>query len=134
MVEFKYNNERGRKIMKNIKKMLIKILPVVFVLCIIACDVFAGNNIQIPNGSSGSASSKIKTATQKIWATVITIVQVLSVAAVVFAGVKYMVASADQKADIKRNLGVLTIGAILVFCATGFVKFVVLSANQILKR
>lgn len=120
--------------MKKLTKRLVKILPVVLMVCFVVTSVFAANtNIGIPNGASGSASSTIKNATGKVWATAITIVQILAVASVVFAGVRYMVASADQKADIKRSLGTLAIGAGLVFCATSIIKFVVNSANQVIR-
>lgn len=120
--------------MKKLAKRLVKILPVVLMLCLVATSVFAANtNIGIPNGASGAASTTITRATGKVWATVITIVQILAVASVVFAGIRYMVASADQKADIKRSLGTLAIGAGLVFCATSLIKFIVNSANQVMR-
>ena len=58
---------------------------------------------------------KIKSTVEKIWGTVVVVVQALSVGCVVFAGVRYMFASADQKADIKKGLMYLAIGAIFVF-------------------
>ncbi|MBR6689532.1 MAG: hypothetical protein IKL68_05915 [Clostridia bacterium] len=121
--------------MRRIAKKIVKILPVVIMLCIVFVDAFAANtNIGVPNGPSGTASTTIKRATGKVWATVITIVQILAVGSVVFAGVRYMVASADQKADIKRSLGTLAIGAALVFGATTIIRFVVNSANQVMRR
>ena len=115
-------------------KKLIKILPVVMVVCMVVTSVFA---IDVP--SSGSAltggqtgASEITGAAQNIWATVITIVQILAVAAVVFAGLRYMFASADQKADIKKSMGVLAIGAVLVFGATVVLQFIQNATNQIL--
>ena len=120
--------------MKKLAKKLVKLLPVVLMLFLVATSVFAANtNIDIPNGASGTASSTITRATGKVWATVITIVQILAVASVVLAGIRYMVASADQKADIKRSMGTLALGAGLVFCATSVIKFVVNSANQVMR-
>ena len=63
----------------------------------------------------------------------ITIVQILAVAAVVFAGVRYMFASADQKADIKKSMGILAIGAVLVFGATVVLSFIQNATNQVLQ-
>ena len=100
----------------------------------VVTSVFA---IDVP--SSGSAltggqtgAGTVTGAAQNVWATVITIVQILAVAAVVFAGLRYMFASADQKADIKKGLGMLTVGAILVFAASTVVKFVVSAADEII--
>lgn len=67
---------------------------------------------------------KIKTFVEKIWGTVVIVVQVLAVGCVVFAGLRYMFASADQKADIKKGLMYLTIGAILTFGAITIIDIV----------
>lgn len=99
-------------------KKLMKIIPVVLVMCLVLTNVFA---VTVPDSSTvqgGSASTQVTNAAKDIWATIANIVQILSIAAVVFAGVRYMFASADQKADIKKSMGVLAIGGILVFGAT----------------
>lgn len=99
-------------------KKLMKIIPVVLVMCLVLTNVFA---IDIPTKedvSGGTGSTEVSTAAANIWATVAGVVQFLAVAAVVFAGVRYMFASADQKADIKKGMGILAIGGILVFGAT----------------
>lgn len=60
----------------------------------------------------------------RVWGTVILIVQVLAVAAVVFAGLRYMFASADAKADIKKQTVILVVGAVLVFGATFIIDLI----------
>ena len=99
-------------------KKLMKIMPVVLVMCLLLTNVFA---VGIPDDTTvagGSASTEVTDAAKDIWATVASIVQILSIAAVVFAGVRYMFASADQIADFKKSMGILAIGGILVFGAT----------------
>ena len=119
--------------MKKLTKRLVKILPVVLMVCFVVTSVFAANtNIGIPNGASGSASSTIKIATGKVWATAITIVQILAVASVVFAGVRYMYSSAEKRADIKRGLSYLAIGAVFVFAAASVARFVVRAGDHII--
>ena len=99
-------------------KKFLKILPVVMVLCMVFTFTFAVDpNFDNLTGGSQGSDTVIKVG-QNIWATVITIVRILAVAAVVFAGLRYMFASADQKADIKKSMGILAIGAVLVFGAT----------------
>ena len=113
-------------------KKFMKILPVVLVACFAITSVFA---ISVPNGdlTGGQTGATVVTgAVQNIWATVITIVQILAIAAVVFAGLRYMFASADQKADIKKSMGILVVGAILVFGATLILGFVTNATNQVL--
>lgn len=116
-------------------KKLIKILPVVMVVCLMVTSVFAiavpDSGADLANGHAGS--SAVNSAAQGIWGTVMTIVQILAVAAVVFAGVRYMFASADQKADIKKSMGILAIGAVLVFGATVVLKFISTAANEVLQ-
>lgn len=112
-------------------KKLLKVLPVVMVVCMVFTSVFA---IPVPDDSDliGQGSATVSGAAKGIWGTVITIVQILAVAAVVFAGLRYMFASADQKADIKKSMGILVIGAVLVFGATLILNFITTATNEIL--
>lgn len=98
-------------------KKLIKILPVVMVVCMVLTSVFAVS-ADFDNINDGTASTQVSKLTNDVWASVVVVVRVLAVAAVVFAGLRYMFASADQKADIKKSMGILAIGAVLVFGAT----------------
>jgi len=115
-------------------KKLLKILPVVMVVCMVVTSVFAidvpTSGSQLTGGQTGAGT--VTGAAQGVWATVITIVQILAVAAVVFAGLRYMFASADQKADIKKSMGILAIGAVLVFGATVVLGFIQNATNEIL--
>ena len=106
--------------MKKSKKIFLRVLPVLMV-CLVLFSfsfVFADEPISTNIPSGGKASNRVSTLTGNIWQTVIVVIQVLAVAAVVFAGLRYMFASADQKADIKKQLIWLAIGAVLVFGAS----------------
>ena len=50
--------------------------------------------------------------------------QVLAVAAFCFAGVKYMFASADTKANLKNKMVGLMVGAVLVFGASSVISLI----------
>lgn len=106
-------------------KKLFMILPVIMVICVAFAPVFAisADNLNDVVGG-GSGATGITKAAKNIWSTIVTIVQMLAVAAVVFAGVRYMFASADQKADIKKSMGILAIGAILVFGSTVIIQLI----------
>ena len=109
-----------------------KVLLVFVVLAIIftvGTGVFA--DTFRPTPVNGTVDNNIKSATQDAWATAIVIIRILAVAAVVFAGLRYMFASADQKADIKNGLIYLSVGAVLVFGATVIINVVVNSFNEI---
>lgn len=116
-------------------KKLMKVLPIVMVVCMVVTSVFAkdagvGTDWNIL--STGNAAGEITGAAANVWQTVITIVRILAVAAVVFAGLRYMFASADQKADIKKSMGILAIGAVLVFGATLVLDLINNATNSIL--
>lgn len=105
-------------------KKLIKILPIVMVVCLVCTSVFA---VDIPTDeviNGGKGAEGVTTAARNIWATISTVVQFLAIAAIVFAGVRYMFASADQKADIKKSMGTLAVGAFLVFGATLVIQLI----------
>ena len=115
----------------NKTKMTLKVaFAIIAIVLVVATPVFA-INVNFPAGN-GSVN-KIDTSVKRVWGTVTTVVQILAFAAIVFAGVRYMFASADQKADIKKGLGMLTIGAILVFAASTVVKFITTAANEVIK-
>ena len=114
-------------------KKLMKVLPVMMLVCLAFTSVFAINMNLNNLTQSQMGASAITAAAGRTWATVVTIVQILAVAAVVFAGLRYMFASADQKADIKKSMGTLAIGAVLVFGATTVIKFVSNATNQIIR-
>lgn len=111
-------------------KKIAKILPVLMVICLVFTSVYA--DIAVSDPVQGTGSSQITGAVGNIWATVVSVVQVLAIAAVVFAGLRYMFASADQKADIKKSMGVLAIGAALVFGATTILSFIQKATTEVL--
>ena len=115
--------------MSTAKKVFLRVIPVVLVLMVVATSTvfgfgdFDANKLQ--NLGDGSSIGTADKAVNKIWGTVTLILQVLAVAAIVFAGVRYMFASADGKADIKKQTIGLVVGAILVFGASMIVNFIV---------
>lgn len=115
--------------MKRSKKIMLRVLPVLMILMV----VLVGNlyAVTIPQGTASNTVSKF---TGNIWATVSTVVQVLAVAAIVFAGVRYMFASADAKADIKQQTLILVIGAILVFAAVPIANMITNIGNQVVTK
>lgn len=122
--------------MKKSKKILLAIIPVVLVLLVVSTNVFAVNNMFDMSSldsavSGGTASEKATNAVQGIWKTVLLILQILAVAAIVIAGVRYMFASADAKADIKKQTITLVVGAVLVFGASGIINMITSISNDL---
>lgn len=117
--------------MKKSRKILY-VLPILAILAVALfafAPVYADVSINFPD-ASGNGITEVNKMVDNVWSTVLTIVQILAFAAIVFAGVRYMFASADQKADIKKGLIYLVIGAILVFASSTVVKIIVGATNS----
>lgn len=117
--------------MKKARKILSIVLPVMviamFMFVAIAPVVMAdgdGVDPTFPQGNKEGIGT-VNDLVNNVWGTVLLVAQILSFAAIVFAGVRYMFASADQKADIKKGLIYLVIGAILVFAASTVVQIII---------
>ena len=111
--------------MSKSKKFILRAIPVLLlVIVLVASPIFAnGDGIPttMPSSDNGSIGTVDNMATQ-VWGTVVTIAQIAAFAAIIFAGVRYMFASADDKANIKKQLVIIAVGAILVFGASTVVK------------
>ena len=115
--------------MKKFTRLFLRIMPIVVVAVLMFGSTF-GINVITPN--EGTASTEVSNVASKIWGTVVAIVQILAIAAIVIAGVRYMFASADSKADIKKQTVTLIVGAVLVFAAVPIAQFISNTAGQIL--
>ncbi len=113
--------------MKKSKKIFLRVLPIVMVLMVVfTTNIFAAGfgdfDADKINVTADTSTNTIKTV-NRVWGVILTILQVAAIAAVVFAGVRYMFASADSKADIKKQMIWLVVGAILVFGASTVIGF-----------
>lgn len=132
--------KKSRKIFATVLPilMLVAVMFVSFAPSIMAAKtttpVASDGGVQdIINRANGDGVSSITGAADKVWTTVLTILQIAAVAAIVIAGVRYMFASADQKADIKKGMIGLVIGAVLVFAASTVVQFILTASKQIMQ-
>lgn len=115
------------------KKFMLRVMPIVLVAVLIFSNfVCAATAQQIIDKANGSGIGNVDTAVSKVWSTILTVLQIAAVAAIVFAGVKYMFAAADQKAEIKNGMIGLVVGAILVFAASTVVQFIINAANEVI--
>lgn len=112
------------------KKFMLRVMPIVLVAVLVLGNVaWAAGNPFEPTGSVASVDKMVN----NIWGTVLTVLRILAVAAIVYAGVKYMFASAENKADIKSGMLGLVVGAILVFGASIVVDLIMKAANEVAK-
>lgn len=124
--------------MKKSRKIFATVLPILMLVAVMfvsfAPSIMAAGNaiVEKVNGlATGAGVGSIDKSVNKVWSTVLTILQIAAVAAIVIAGVRYMFASADQKADIKKGMIGLVVGAVLVFAASTVVQFIVTATDQI---
>lgn len=110
--------------MKLIKKNIIKIISILLLTTLFTTMVYAGK-VENFSGNIASGAADGKTAIQKIVATVLNVVRTVGIAiAVVMLMVvacKYIMASAGDKADIKKYAVNYVIGALVLFGASGIV-------------
>lgn len=92
------------------------------------------------NGGTGTEGSKehrydkFNKALYKIWGVILVVLQVASMSGIIFAGVRYMFASVDSKADMKKSMIYLVIGMVIVFAASSVVGFVTGTFDEIFKE
>lgn len=118
---------KGDYIMKNKKSLSKKIAG--FVLAIVS--ILTGNNvyagISLPSNMSDvySASDPVASSIggQIIWVAQI-ILYAVAVIIVMFAGVKYMGTAPEAKAEFKKKLIYMTVGAVILFAAGSLVRII----------
>ena len=109
----------------NIKKMS-KIISVVLIITTIlsAFTMVLASEPAIPTGISPTGASDVS----NIAGMVIYVIQIIAFAAAVimliFVGIKFLTASPEGKAEIKKTAVIYVVGAILLFAATGILGIV----------
>lgn len=106
-----------------------KIIMIMVVFAIAITPMFStvfGGSQGVPTGfpSGSSASGQIMDMVSTGWGLVLSICQIAAFAIIIFCGLKYMFASASEKADLKKSMVPLLIGGILVFGSTFIVQIV----------
>ena len=120
--------------MKKSKKIFLRVLPVLIVLIVVfTTNVFAAGFGDFKSSMNVKANTAGKTVgmVNNVWGIILTILQVAAIAAIVFSGVRYMFASADSKADIKKQMVWLVVGAVLVFAASTVIKLITTVASDV---
>ena len=121
--------------MKKQVKMISILLIVMMVVASISSVVFATNS---PIDDFNAAQPKSTASTTEVYQlgkTITTILQavgvVVAVVILLILGIKYMMGSAEEKADYKKTMIPYVVGAILIFGATTIVNVVYNLANGI---
>ena len=113
--------------MKKIVKIASIVLMISMLLMAISPVVFSassGVNPQNYKGDSGYDTTSIDTIGNQIIRIVSVIGAVVSVVVLVVLGIKYMMGSAEEKAEYKKTLLPYVIGAALVFAASAIATII----------
>ncbi len=119
--------------MKKYKKIIFTFILLIGIIFLLQRFAFAGEEDPIPTLADnmkdvGKVSYKSSWSISKIINTVIKILQYagtgISVIVVTITGIKYMLASPNEKSDIKKMAMPLIIGCVLLFGAVNLVKLI----------
>lgn len=120
--------------MKKLSK-VISIVLIVMMLVAIGTNVFAAvagaSNPSSLTGKAVSGTDKITSIGNQI-ITILTIVgTVASVIVLIVLGLKYMMGSAEEKAEYKKTMIPYIVGAVLIFAGTSIVRVIYSMTSQI---
>lgn len=101
-------------------KKISKIVTVLLIIATIfsAFSIVFASDVKIPTGNNGGyANSGLDTTVSNVIGIVQFICYAAAVVMIVMLGVKFMTASPDGKAEIKKSAIIYVVGAVLVFAA-----------------
>lgn len=122
--------------MKKIVKIISTILLTSMLIATLASVAFAAVDPEtvisgVENGSTVSETGNIQT----IGANIVNIIQVVGIVIAVIVllviGIKYMIGSAQEKAEYKKTMIPYVVGALLIFAGTSIVKVVYQLSTQV---
>ena len=117
--------------MKKTSKILVALCIMMMIISIsvvsFGADEKAGKIDTILNGLNGNANVST-TNIMNLGNSIVTVVQVagivIAVVILLILGIKYMMGSAEEKADYKKSMIPYIVGAVIIFGATSIVKVV----------
>lgn len=113
--------------MKKQVKILSIALIVLTILCSLSTIVLADVKSDLDIISKGNDSAKAEEVV-KLGATIVTIMHtvgiVVAVVVLLILGIKYMMGSAEEKAEYKKTMIPYLVGAVLIFASTTIVNVV----------
>ena len=111
-------------------KKFIKISFLAMLIILFLFTVTYGFSIEDLDGAGGRVGN-IKTVGNKMVTVVSVLGSIISVAALIALGIKYMLGSVEEKAQYKETMKPYIIGAAMVFGITNILSIVYNLANQI---
>lgn len=120
----------NKKIMK-----VLSILVVAVMLVSVSATVFAADFDSVKDAMNTKAQSTDNTKITDVGGSIMGILQtigiVLSIIILIVLGIKYMMGSAEEKAEYKKTMIPYVVGAILIFAASSLAGVIVNFAQNI---
>jgi len=104
--------------MKKEEKILIVLINIILILFLISNVVFGTLIDEFEKSIDTSGAGELKDTGETILGVIQVIGTITAVAMLMILGVKYMMGSADQKAEYRKSMLPYFIGAILIFAAS----------------
>ncbi len=103
---------------------IVSTLLMIIMLVTVSVSSFADGEMITPGTLEGtySDSTQLQTIGQRIIGFLQTVGVIISVIILIVIGIKYMLGSAEEKAEYKKTLMPYFIGAILIFAASAFAQ------------
>lgn len=108
---------------KKTYKILSTILLITMMISL-TTSVFALSPGNITGSNSVNGSTQIESVGKDVVGILQTIGIVLSVVVLIVLGIKYMMGSAEEKADYKKSMLPYLVGAIVIFAASAFAEVI----------
>ncbi len=109
---------------KTIKKVLSIVLLVIMLMTVASTVVMASTEPSAIVADGSTDTTSIDTAGKKLVGVLQAVGVVLSVVVLIVIGIKYMMGSAEEKAEYKKTFVPYIVGAALIFAASIFAQSV----------
>lgn len=103
---------------------IFSILVMVIMLSSIALNVFALSPSDITAVPTVKGATEITTVGKKVVGILQAVGVILSVIVLIVLGIKYMMGSAEEKAEYKKTMMPYIVGAALIFAASAFAQVI----------
>ena len=118
-LKYIYSSIEGKT---NIKETLPNfIVGVIFFYLATEITTF-GKSIGVAMLGDGTSFSQVES---NVYTTVKTIANTFAIIGIVLVGIKYLITSSDEKANVKKQLIPMVVGIILVYSSINFINFVI---------
>lgn len=105
-------------------KKLIKILPIILLVIVIMSSFSTVLAAKTPSSFTGTDTSTFDNIGNRIIGLIQAIGTIVAVAILIVLGIKYMMGSAEEKAEYKKTLLPYLVGAILIFAASNLASII----------